>query len=201
MKILVVHAHTLLVSTLSALMQRCGSHLRVVHAGSLEEMVRIARRDRECAGVFVELGERASDVHAAIRELAACGVAAFVMSNSPAELRAALECGAAACLPCEIDDNMLLSALLVMLGYQSRGARAAQPVPPGPAVPARGPLTDRQRAVLRHLCSGDANKDIGRELHISEKTVKTHLSAIFKALGVSNRTQAVVAAREALLER
>ena len=198
MKLLVVHAHTLLVATLSALMQRCGSHLRVVHAGSLEEMVRIARCDRECAGVFVELGERASDVHAAIRELAACGVAAFAMSNSPAELRAALECGAAACLPCEINDNMLLSALLVMLGYESRAAHA---VPPRPAVSARGSLTDRQRAVLRHLCSGDANKDIGRELHISEKTVKTHLSAIFKALGVSNRTQAVVAAREALLER
>lgn len=199
MKLLVVHAHTLLVTTLSALMQRCGSHLRVVHAGSLEETLRIARRDRECVGVFIEVGERAPDVHAAIRELAAHGIAAFAMSNSPSELRAALECGAAACLSCEIDDNMLLSALLVMLGYQSRDARGAHLVPP--AVTARGSLTDRQRAVLRHLCSGDANKDIGRELHISEKTVKTHLSAIFKALGVSNRTQAVVAAREALLER
>lgn len=201
MKLLVVHAHTLLVATLSALMQRCGSHLRVVHAGSLEETVRIALRDRECVGVFVELGERVPEVHAAIRELAAHGVAAFAMSNSPAELRAALECGAAACLSCVIDDNMLLSALLVMLGYQSRDAHPLHPVAPGAAATARGSLTDRQRVVLRHLCSGDANKDIGRELHISEKTVKTHLSAIFKALGVSNRTQAVVAAREALLER
>ena len=202
MKLLVVHAHALLVSTLSALMQRCGSSLRVKHAGSLEEAMRIALRDGECAGVFVDVSACAHEAHAAFAELARHNVPAIAMCPFPTHLRAALECGAAGCLSCDVDENMLLSALLVLLGRQPQ--RRDERAPPravhdAPSV-RRSPLTDRQKAVLRHLCAGDANKDIGRELHISEKTVKTHVSAIFKALGVSNRTQAVVAAREAQLE-
>jgi DNA-binding NarL/FixJ family response regulator len=47
----------------------------------------------------------------------------------------------------------------------------------------------RQRAVLALVARGLPNKLIARELEISEKTVKAHLTAIFHALGVSDRTQ------------
>jgi DNA-binding NarL/FixJ family response regulator len=70
-----------------------------------------------------------------------------------------------------------------------------------PAVqPAALPLTDRQIEVMRLLSHGKPNKLIARELDISDSTVKVHLLAIFRALGVHNRTEAVVAAA-ALLQR
>jgi DNA-binding CsgD family transcriptional regulator len=55
-------------------------------------------------------------------------------------------------------------------------------------------LTPRQRDVLRLLIEGKTNKLICRELELSESTVKTHLASIFRRLGASSRTQAVVAA-------
>jgi DNA-binding NarL/FixJ family response regulator len=53
-------------------------------------------------------------------------------------------------------------------------------------------LSDRQREVLRLVAAGRQNKHIARELEISEKTVKAHLTAIFHALGVTDRTQAAL---------
>jgi DNA-binding NarL/FixJ family response regulator len=60
----------------------------------------------------------------------------------------------------------------------------------------RHTLTPRQRAVLALLEQGMSNKVIARELDISEITVKAHVSAILRKLGVSNRLQAVLVARE-----
>ena len=57
-------------------------------------------------------------------------------------------------------------------------------------------LTPRQQAVLSLLEQGMSNKAIARELSIGEITVKAHVSAILRKLGVDNRVQAVVAARE-----
>jgi len=51
--------------------------------------------------------------------------------------------------------------------------------------------------VLRLLVEGKPNKEICRVLSLSESTVKTHLSAIFRKLKVSSRTQAVVAVARA----
>jgi DNA-binding NarL/FixJ family response regulator len=55
-------------------------------------------------------------------------------------------------------------------------------------------LTDRQSDVLRLILRGLPNKLIGRQLQLAEGTVKVHVSAVLRALGVSNRTQAVLAA-------
>ena len=58
-------------------------------------------------------------------------------------------------------------------------------------------LTSRQIDVLRLLCQGRSNKEIGRTLGVSQKTVKVHVTAIFKALNVANRTQAAAMADKA----
>lgn len=63
---------------------------------------------------------------------------------------------------------------------------------------ARGPLTDREEEVLRLVQNGLANKQIGRQLGISERTVKAHLTKIFSTLGVTDRTQAALWAAEHL---
>lgn len=53
-------------------------------------------------------------------------------------------------------------------------------------------LTDREVEVLRLAAKGMSNRDISRELHISVRTVQTHLSNVFNKLGVGSRTEAVV---------
>lgn len=55
-------------------------------------------------------------------------------------------------------------------------------------------LTLRQSQVLALLAQGKANKVISRELNLAEGTVKVHVTGIFKALKVANRTQAAIAA-------
>lgn len=59
-------------------------------------------------------------------------------------------------------------------------------------------LTDRERQVLDLVRQGLANKQIARQLGISERTVKAHLTSVFSTLGVSDRTQAAIWANEHL---
>ncbi|CAB3656723.1 Transcriptional regulatory protein devR (dosR) [Achromobacter insolitus] len=58
-------------------------------------------------------------------------------------------------------------------------------------------LTPRQHEVLRLMCEGLRNKEISERLSMTEKTVKTHVSAVLGTLGVLNRTQATLVARRA----
>ena len=57
-----------------------------------------------------------------------------------------------------------------------------------------GSLTASERRVADLAASGDSNRDIAQRLYLSEKTVKAHLAAIFRKLGVTNRTQAAMMA-------
>ena len=61
---------------------------------------------------------------------------------------------------------------------------------PGPESAAR--LTGRERVVLAEIARGRSNREIARILALSEKTVKTHVSAILAKLGVQDRTQAAL---------
>jgi len=82
------------------------------------------------------------------------------------------------------------------------GTRAAAPPRPAEAVaqasapvdPRKLGLTERQCDVLRLILRGLPNKLICRQLDLAEGTVKVHVSAVLRALGVRNRTQAVIAA-------
>ncbi|WP_067654354.1 response regulator [Nocardia harenae] len=68
--------------------------------------------------------------------------------------------------------------------------------------PAQPALSAREVQVLARVARGETNADIGRELHISEATVKTHLLRVFTKLDVSDRTAAVLTAMErGLLDR
>jgi two-component system, NarL family, response regulator len=62
-------------------------------------------------------------------------------------------------------------------------------------------LTDRETAILQSVAVGHSNKEIARELGISEGTVKFHTNTIYSKLGVTSRTEAVaVAAKRGLIK-
>jgi DNA-binding NarL/FixJ family response regulator len=67
------------------------------------------------------------------------------------------------------------------------GARAAQ---------IRARLTPRELDMLRELATGETNAEIGRRLHLSENTIKTHVGHVLSKLGLRDRVQAVVLAYE-----
>ncbi len=74
--------------------------------------------------------------------------------------------------------------------------RLSQPRP-APGRPAlREPLSDRECQILQRLAEGKSNKEIASVLNLAEGTVKNHLSNIFGKLGVLDRTQAALMARE-----
>jgi len=66
--------------------------------------------------------------------------------------------------------------------------------------PAEG-LSDREREVLLMVADGLANKQIAKRLSISEKTVKAHLTSVFRQIGVTDRTQAALWAERSGLSR
>lgn len=78
-------------------------------------------------------------------------------------------------------------------GPGSRPADAAgPPMPPGGAS-ARVGLTERESQVLRGMADGKSNAEIGREIFVSEDTVKTHARRLFRKLGARDRAHAVAA--------
>jgi DNA-binding NarL/FixJ family response regulator len=77
-------------------------------------------------------------------------------------------------------------------------ARAPLPEEPSvaAAVPAGGALTAREVEVLRELAAGSTNREIAQRLYLSEGTVKNHVSRILGRLGLRDRVQALIYARE-----
>jgi len=63
---------------------------------------------------------------------------------------------------------------------------------PRPGISLEVPLTQREIQVVRHICDGMTNKQIGDELEISYETVKEHVQHILRKIGVTDRTQAAV---------
>ena len=114
----------------------------------------------------------------------------------------AMKCGAASFVPKTYSSDRLLAVLRQVLagGVFPPEQNQAPPItfsplatPKRDADPADFGLTDRQAEVLGLMAHGRSNRDIAALLGLSEGNVKIHLTAIFKVLGVSSRTQAMVA--------
>ena len=129
-------------------------------------------------------------------------------SVSPNDIRSALEAGALGYIPKAASTAEMLAALRQVLagniyvppclGSSDASLHAVAPAD-FEALQHSG-LTARQLEVARLLAKGCANKAIGGMLAMSESTVKVHMAAIFKAFGVTNRTEAVLEIQRQLLK-
>jgi DNA-binding NarL/FixJ family response regulator len=121
-------------------------------------------------------------------------------SESVHDMRSALEAGALGFIPKAASTAVMLAALRQVLAGDlyvpaSLGDNPSGPHPSAPATFAalqHSGLTARQLEVARLLAQGCANKAIAGMLAMSESTVKVHIAAIFRAFGVTNRTEAVL---------
>jgi two-component system nitrate/nitrite response regulator NarL len=125
-------------------------------------------------------------------------------SEDARDVRRALASGALGYVPKSASQHVLLSAIRLVLNGDlyvpplildekvGTIARRAN----NPERESSRLLTARQIEILKLLSEGKPNKTIASTLALSEKTVKTHITAIFKALNVVNRTQAAAAGRE-----
>jgi DNA-binding NarL/FixJ family response regulator len=108
------------------------------------------------------------------------------------DIHRALDAGARGYLLKGMSGDELMDAIRAVHSGRSRiPAQVAERLAERMVRPA---LTDRELGVLREIVSGKSNKEIGKELNISEATVKTHINSILGKLGVTDRTQAVTAA-------
>ena len=219
MKLLLIDDHPLFRDGLSLLIQHRLSlpdhaALSLLEAGDLSEAAAVvqAHPDVKLALLDLNLGDRQGlDTLQQWRAIAP-DVPVVVLSadDRPATIVSAIDHGAAGFIPKTAQAATMQDALRRVLAGEvylpelleaedAAGADAALPEPPAEEESPESVLglSGRQLDVLRLLIEGKPNKEICRMLVLSESTVKTHLSAIFRKLRVSSRTQAVVAVARA----
>ncbi|WDD92499.1 response regulator transcription factor [Burkholderia sp. FERM BP-3421] len=203
MKILIIDDHPVLRAGVAALLHQDAADTEVAQAGTLADALRIVAERDDLDAVVLDLMLPGTDGFAAIGELidARPDLPVIILSSSedPHDVRNAFAHGASGYVPKSSSRGTLAAAIRLVLSgdlyvppliiesvssIRSSGLR-------------KNALTVRQIEVLRCVCEGLANKTIAAHLGLSEKTVKAHITAIFRALNVVNRTQAAIAAREA----
>ena len=172
--------------------------------GRVQDAIRRAEPD-----VVIVDGSDRRDEHAdrisEIREEAPDAL--IVLLAGPLEesaLRTALDAGAVVCMPPALRaadlgtpvDARPSRALVAAIARRepvpngSNGNGVPHPADEAPPPAERCPLTARELEILGAVAEGHTNARIGRQLWVTEQTVKFHLSNIYRKLGVSNRTEA-----------
>jgi DNA-binding NarL/FixJ family response regulator len=200
LKILLADDHALFRAGVKQMCSHLHAQVQVVEASNGAEVMRLAQAQPDFDLVLLDLAMPGVDGFAGLASFRAHApsVPVVILSGSedPADVQAALDGGAAGFIPKSSLSDVILSALrLVLAGgiYTPPGLLNGQNVVVSKAQ--LNALTPRQREVLVLMGQGKSNKDIGNLLGLCEATVKQHVSAILKALHVSNRMQAVIAGR------
>lgn len=209
MKVLLVDDHTLVRRGLAQLLSTRLTDAEVTEAGDAEEAVGILRQTpHDVALVDVRMPGRdgldlLKEIKSTWPELPVIMLSSY---DNGEYVKAALAEGAAGYLLKDTTPEDLAQAILVALSGSGNvlSPRAVRNLFEGPmrrdepnGHEARAPdmgLTKRESDVLSFLAGGASNREISRHLFLSEKTVKAHLAAVFRKLGVTNRTQAAMQA-------
>lgn len=211
--ILVVDDHPLAREAVTRLVADLDPEATVLEADSLAAACQVLETDTQIALAVVEValpGVHGLEALARLRE-ARPGLPMLVLTSSDATAaaRTAVDAGARGYISKRSPTALLIEAIrLVLVGgiYIPPEAlnravasrldpdRSAEIDAPGHRTSDGHPsLTPRQRDVLALLLQGQPNKQICRTLDLAEGTVKTHTAAIYRALNVTNRTQAAYA--------
>jgi DNA-binding NarL/FixJ family response regulator len=167
-----------------------------------EEAVRLAA-DHGARVVLMDLSMPNVDGVEATRRIVAAGngteVVILTSFSDREQIMSALDAGAIGYLLKDAEPSALVEGIRAAArGESPLDPKAARAVLSG-RNRAPAPVTDltaREREVLALVAEGLPNKLISRRLEISEKTVKAHLTSVFSAIGVTDRTQAALWARE-----
>ena len=199
-RLVVVDDHTIVRDGLVALLGTDPDFTMVGSAGDALTAVELCVEHRPDV-VLMDLSMPGMDGTEAIRRLSAAApeVRVLVLTSFADRNRVldALAAGAVGYLLKDADPKELTRAIHTVARGESpidrRAARtmlsAQRSTDPG------GSLSDRERQVLALVAEGLPNKQIGRRLEITEKTVKTHLTSAYRKIGVDDRMQAGLWAR------
>ncbi len=221
MKVLLVDDHPLILSALATVIEGLDDQVQVVGADSAAAARATLKQQQDFDLVLLDLQLGDASGFDVLEEFRAAYPALPVVvisaSDRASDVIRSIDQGAMGFVPKRSSTEMLSQALrLVMAGGiyvppMSLGNEQSQPAPVvneklqqiqqaamSGAYQKHGgleglALTPRQTDVLALLLQGKPNKIIARELGVSVETIKDHVAAVLKALGVSSRTQAVLA--------
>jgi len=194
MKILIVDDHPLFRAGFHAVLEQSSLDAAVLSVASVQEAKQILQRDAEVGLVLLDVHLRGDDGFNALKVIGEKfpTTACIMISGDEQEGIAAraVAAGASGFIPKSFTaDEMVAAIQQVMAGDVFVPATTASPAAES------GALTLRQMEVIAMLGRGCSNKEIARALDVAERTVKAHVSAVFEALNVRNRTQAVLVAQ------
>jgi DNA-binding NarL/FixJ family response regulator len=209
MKILVVDDHPLIREALKQVLSTLDTGIQVLEAQSAKEGFVVSEAHPDLHLILLDLGLPGEDGMEALslfRERAPqVPVVVFSASDHPDVVKRAIDAGAMGFIPKTSSNALLVNALRFVLAGgvylplevlrqpSSESGGFAGSAPGGSSGLRDLGLTQRQAQVLALLVQGKSNKLICRELNLAEGTVKVHVAAVLKTLGVANRTQAVLA--------
>ena len=209
MKALVADDHALLRTGLVDALSRLDPEPIAYEASDAEQVMRLVSAHPDLDLILLDLFMPGANGFELLSRVCAAAAGAPVVvlsaSDEPSHMRKALDCGAVGFIPKSTGREVMLSALgMVLAGGtyvppelvlapppQEHGSLRLQGLGAGAAM-----LTARQKDVLRLMGQGRSNKQIARDLDLSENTVKIHVAGVLRALGAANRTEAVMRARE-----
>jgi DNA-binding NarL/FixJ family response regulator len=200
-KVLIVDDHALFRAGLRMLLSTIGNSVRCLEAGNIADALALITQHPEVQLCLLDLALKNEQGLEAIQRIkdVAPHVAVVVVSGTDdnGTISSCIDAGAMSFISKSATPDVLRQALghilkgAVYLPDQIISAMDDAPL---------SPLTPRQRQVLQALSRGLPNKLIARELGLSENTVKEHIAAVFAALGVRNRTEAVIKASQLHLQ-
>lgn len=207
MKVLIVDDHTLVRHGLALLVKECFPQADVREAGSADEAVELLKDDEQVDVALVDVRMPERDGLELLREIKATWqdvpVIMLTTFDHSKYVKQALSDGANGYMlkdasPEDLDQAIrvamsgggnVLSARAIRALFEDTEPRHERESPARPES-----LTQRETDILALLAEGKSNREIARSLFLSEKTVKAHLAAVFRKLGVANRTQAAMVA-------
>lgn len=199
LRVLVIDDHALVREGLRRLISR-DETMRIVGeaASKREALAQISHHNPDVIVVDLHLPDGSGlEVIAWTRSLSQkIGIVVLTMSNMPEHVLASMQSGASAHIDKAAPIGEVLEAIRVSahrpLTFTARRLTEA--------VEAKNRtvgLTPRELEILEKLPTGDTVLEIAAQLFVTESTVKTHLSSVYKKLGATNRVQAINAARRA----